>query len=290
MFWLILAQLACAGAPTLHSQTAELKRTEASPLPVRAIWPEGDGPFPVIVFSHGVYGNRDGYKPLVEHWARNGYLVVMPSHGDKGKVTDVAALIKRPQELKLVLDRVPTLVEKAGLGGKVDLEHIGVAGHSYGAHSAMMVGGMVMTNPKTGKAIRTADDRVDSLLVISPGGTEASVRPDAWDNLVSPSLMVIGSEDVSNRNGKDAAWRRQAWSHVKDGWLLWIKGADHDYGGIADKGDGDRTQVKILQDTTLQFWDATLKGHSEAEAWLDDNKIGEHYGGKASVERRRAGG
>jgi predicted dienelactone hydrolase len=83
---LFLAQLAIAGSPALHSQTAEMKRTGASPLPVRAIWPDGEGPFPVIVFSHGLHLNRDGYKPRVEHWARNGFLVLLPTHDDRVNV------------------------------------------------------------------------------------------------------------------------------------------------------------------------------------------------------------
>lgn len=287
MYWLLLVHLACAATPKLHTETAELRRNAASPLPVKAIWPDGDGPFPVIVFSHGVYGSRDGYKPLVEHWARAGYLVLLPSHNDRGEPS-VSKLVERPLEITHVLDRVPALIEKAGLKGKVDLERIGVGGHSFGGHTAMMSAGLVMTNPKNGNKVVAADKRVDALLVISPAGIDESIRPDAWKNLVHPAMYVIGSEDVSKRTGKGAHWRMQAWSGLRSGWLLWMEGADHDYGGIAGKGDGNRQHVKILKEATLKYWDASLKKNADAEGWLDSDALKEKTAGNAEIKRRKA--
>ncbi len=284
--WLILAYSANAAAPGLHTQTAELKRTAASPLPVRAIWPDGDGPFPVIVFSHGIYGNRDGYKPLVEYWARAGYLVLLPSHQDRGE-PKFADVLERPIEVSLVLDRVPVLVEKAGLKDKVDLENVGVGGHSLGAHTATMVGGLVMTNEATGKPVSTADSRVDSILVISPAGTSPAMRPSAWDEMVSPTLLVVGSKDEAKRMGKGPEWRMQAWSHLREGWLLWIDKADHSYGGIGSGDIKKRAHVEIVQEATLKFWDATLKQDAAARAWLDSDTLKEKSSGKARIDQRK---
>lgn len=68
LFWvaclgLILAR--AVGAPTVA--TAEyVWRDEARgrEVPVKLYFPAGDagGPFPVIVFSHGLGGSRDGYR------------------------------------------------------------------------------------------------------------------------------------------------------------------------------------------------------------------------------------
>src|SRR5438128_334928 len=45
-------------------------------VPVKIYFPtEGDGPFPVIVFSHGLGGNREAYEYLGRQWAANGYIV-----------------------------------------------------------------------------------------------------------------------------------------------------------------------------------------------------------------------
>src|SRR5215510_6060681 len=40
----------------------------------------GDGPFPVIIFSHGLGGSREGYEYLGRHWASHGYVSVHLQH------------------------------------------------------------------------------------------------------------------------------------------------------------------------------------------------------------------
>jgi predicted dienelactone hydrolase len=53
----------------------------------------GPGPFPVIVFSHGLGGSREGYKYLGRHWASYGYVAVHVEHLG----SDTAAFTKRPR-------------------------------------------------------------------------------------------------------------------------------------------------------------------------------------------------
>lgn len=286
MLGVLLISLAIGGPP-LQEQRAELPRDSGPPLPVRAVWPEGEGALPVIVFSHGVHANREAYKPLVEHWARHGYLVVQPTHDDTGPA-NMSSVLGRAREVSLVLDRVSVLVDKdPRLKARVDLDRVGVGGHSFGGHTAMLVGGLEMTHPDTGRRERVADSRIDALVVISPAGTDPAVQPDAWDGLVNPALLVVGSEDVSKRTGKGAAWRLEAWSHVRDGWLLWIEGADHDYGGIADRVRGRRSHASMVQATTLRFWDATLKADAASVAWLDDSRVTAETKGVARTERHQ---
>src|SRR3954453_8460143 len=51
------------------------------PVPVKIYFPQsGPGPFPVILFSHGMGGNRDGYEYLGRHWASHGYVSVHVQH------------------------------------------------------------------------------------------------------------------------------------------------------------------------------------------------------------------
>lgn len=49
---------------------------------VRISSPEEKGEYPVIIWSHGMYGSKDNYQPLVEYWTRHGYVVIQPSHSD----------------------------------------------------------------------------------------------------------------------------------------------------------------------------------------------------------------
>ena len=50
-------------------------------VPVKIYYPEkGQGPFPVIVFSHGLGGSREGYEYLGRRWASHGYVSVHVQH------------------------------------------------------------------------------------------------------------------------------------------------------------------------------------------------------------------
>ena len=50
-------------------------------VPAKIYFPtEGAGPFPVIIFSHGLGGTREGYEYLARQWAANGYVSVHLQH------------------------------------------------------------------------------------------------------------------------------------------------------------------------------------------------------------------
>src|ERR1700744_4715141 len=50
-------------------------------VPVKIYYPRtGAGPFPVIIFSHGLGGSREGYEYLGQYWAAHGYVSVHVQH------------------------------------------------------------------------------------------------------------------------------------------------------------------------------------------------------------------
>src|SRR5581483_9906365 len=61
-------------------------------VPVKIYYPQtGSGPFPVIIFSHGLGGSRDGYEYLGRYWASHGYVSVHLQHlgSDSSILTNV---------------------------------------------------------------------------------------------------------------------------------------------------------------------------------------------------------
>ena len=43
----------------------------------------GDGQgFPLLLFSHGNWSNKDSYDQIIEHWVSHGYVVIAPNHLD----------------------------------------------------------------------------------------------------------------------------------------------------------------------------------------------------------------
>ena len=51
-------------------------------LQVRVSAPASGGDLPVLVFSHGFGWSMNGYAPLADYWAANGFVVVQPTHLD----------------------------------------------------------------------------------------------------------------------------------------------------------------------------------------------------------------
>src|ERR1044071_3671029 len=79
--------LPISAAPTYGVGTVEnLVLRDASrnrDVPVKIYYPRSKDPqekFPVIVFSHGAGGSKDGYAYLGETWAQAGYVCVHPEH------------------------------------------------------------------------------------------------------------------------------------------------------------------------------------------------------------------
>ena len=47
--------------------------------------------FPLIIFSHGAFGSKEGYSPLINRWVGNGYLAIQPMHEDSLKLFERGA-------------------------------------------------------------------------------------------------------------------------------------------------------------------------------------------------------
>ena len=273
------------------------------PLPVRVTAPRCGSDLPVIVFCHGMYGSRDGYRPLVRHWAERGHVVVRPTHGDSldflpaGVKLDPRHALSfraaRAADVSRVLDRLEEVVGAvAGLATRADCGRVGVGGHSLGAHTAQLVGGMRFGD-ETGGWESLADPRPRAFVMLSPHDFGVAGSATDWSPFTRPGLFVTGSEDSSPVLEHDAADRVRAYerSPVGDRYLLYARGAHHGLGGITDnrfRGSGpvDPPLLRIVQSTTLAFWDAFLHHDPDAESWLRSNPLAGSTGGAVRLERR----
>ena len=106
--------------------------------------PATDGPFPVVLFSHGYAGFPEQSVTLTSHLARWGFVVVAPDHVERGLdgLLGVAGKGVTPSEdpavLSAALDAAIADAETTDspLKGLLDLDHVAVAGHSAGASAA----------------------------------------------------------------------------------------------------------------------------------------------------------
>lgn len=247
-------------------------------LPVLARLPAtGDGPFPVVVWSHGggVADNGQNYSP---EWGRTlaqhgfvalsiGHVSLTPDAGaavcarasvptaeclppvddDDGLLTLVKTL-----DVNAVLGALPAL--KTELAGKasLDLEHVGVMGWSAGARGPLAAQGARFL-PTPGSPVFTLTHATPKAVValspMGPGwaGYFDGASGDSWSQTRGPVLVVTGNNDTKpQKPGLTGATRRVVYEkQPADGqrWLLYSNLAEgvggHPSYNLEDLGSSD---------------------------------------------------
>jgi len=102
-----------------------------------------DGPFPLVVLSHGFAITASSYGWLAEHLASHGMVVVAPHHHeslDPGVLWQ--STYDRPNDVQTVLSFVDAAASPGGdFEGLIDTETVAVVGHSYGGYTALAAAG-----------------------------------------------------------------------------------------------------------------------------------------------------
>lgn len=279
------------------------------PLLLRVTFPRPAGKYPVIIYSHGAMGSKDNYQPLIEYWAARGYVCIQPTHGDSLSLLSpeerrqIESLRERlvsretmgqwrarPEEITQIIDALPTLEKNIpGLAGKLDRERIGVGGHSFGAHTTQMIGGLSFKLLL--RKLSFADARPKCLLMISPPGPGRAANADSFQDITRPAMVITGTNDDSPHNNKDYRWRLEVYDYIPaaDKYLLFIDGAHHGFGGIAGpirfpgSGEASNVQVRYVQTASLAFWDAWLKNSTAASDYLKSDALTTATGGNAKL-------
>ncbi|MFD4144663.1 acetylxylan esterase [Streptomyces sp. NPDC058572] len=121
---------------------------------------------PVIVWGNGTFAFPVVYRDLLLHWASQGFIVAAANT----PLSNLGISMRAGIDLLTRRNADPG----SAFNDRVDLEHIGVSGHSQGGAAAIVVG---------------ADPRIDTILPIQPG-------PLANINAVRvPALLLAGQKD-----------------------------------------------------------------------------------------------
>ena len=108
---------------------------------------------------------------------------------------NLSAYDDRARDVSLVVDRLDRLSGVGVDAARIDTEHVGIAGHSFGAHTAMLCGGLSMVGV-TG----LAEPRADALLLMSPQGTGKAITPASYATITLPTLVVTGQPSSPGRS------------------------------------------------------------------------------------------
>ncbi|MFO0876412.1 MAG: hypothetical protein U0840_03485 [Gemmataceae bacterium] len=251
------------------------------------------GPMPVVLFSHGLGGSREGYGYLGKHWASHGYVCVHLQHVGsdesvwKGKANAMEEMRKaakvpsnavaRPLDVRFVLDQLTKANDEAGpLRGKLDLEKVGLAGHSFGAFTTLASAGQGFVTP-LGKTLTLTEPRLKAAIAMSPNApARRSDLKKVFAPIKIPIFHMTGTKDdgVTITETKPID-RRIPFDHIAAGdqYLLIFQDGDHMvFSGRGQTGAGKREKDPVFQALILQgstaFWDAYLRGDARAKEWL----------------------
>lgn len=240
----------------------------------RAYFPVGEGPFPVIVFSHGMGGNKDVFGAISMHWASHGFVAIHPTHDDRGVgMTDRGMhppedkVRERVRDVTAVLDGLDQVErEVMALSGKLDRSRLAVGGHSYGSFTTMVTGGVTID---IGDEINAdlGDSRVQCIVPISPSGRgDYGLGDRSWNGLTIPMMVFVGTDDI--RNGRAEDWRTEPYLFSPEGQKYLINITDATHGAYS--GDGAASDAPAyVKAASVAFWDACLNGSATAHRYLN---------------------
>jgi len=295
--WLTLA---ASAAPPYHplevsgrpveSLTFEVEdRDRGRTIPLRVYLPPEGEAAPVVLFSHGLGGSRDNNPYLGRHWAGRGYAVVFVQHpgSDEEVWKDVRPAqrmpaMRRAASMNNYLDRtkdVPAVLDAlAGwnerdshaLHGRLELDHVGMSGHSFGAQTTQALAGQRAARGR----FSARDARIDAAVMMSPSPPAHGDPGPAFAGVEIPCLLLTGTLDKSLIAGTTPEERLEVFPQLKraPAWQLVLDGADHmDFGERSRLGrrTRDPRYHRAILALTTAFWDATLKQDAAARAWLD---------------------
>jgi len=109
----------------------------------------GNGPYPVILFSHGANGIRFQSVFYTTHLASHGYVVAAPDHlfntlwdilrDGYSEASVIASAPDRPKDMSFLLDRLTEMNDdpENPFYRSMDLENVGITGHSFGGFTSV---------------------------------------------------------------------------------------------------------------------------------------------------------
>ncbi|MDB4259779.1 hypothetical protein N9821_01370 [Akkermansiaceae bacterium] len=264
---------------------------EAREVPLKIYLPQGKSA-PVILLSHGLGGTRDVGAYLGNHWAGRGFVVIAMQHAgsdesvwkDVSKMQRMRAMRKaasgpsfmdRTRDVPATLDQLEkwSADTKHFLHGSMNLEKIGLGGHSYGAVTTQALCGQSFG----AVGARFADKRIDAGLALSPSIPKRGDAKDAFGGIKMPMMLMTGTKDGGIIGGATPENRRFVYPALPTGskYELVLKDAEHmAFSDNTIRGDEQRdpNHHRVILALSTSFWEAYLKDSKSARTWLDGEK------------------
>ena len=239
---------------------------------------------PVVIFSHGLGGSREGASYLGHALALAGYYGVFIQHpGSDESILEGAesqediqarmqeamqtpgVAIARFGDLPFVIDQLEQMNRTTRLAGRLDLDRIGMAGHSFGARGTMAAAGQRIG----AYGARFKDPRVKAGVLLSPNLPSAAGQNTdrLYEAVDIPLMHITGTEDgmPAGETDFDPETRTKPYRLMNhtDQYLLVLDGANHStFSGRMGDEEVDLHDAVAL--ASVLFFDAYLKQDDSA--------------------------
>lgn len=258
-------------------------------IPLRVYLPSKKAPAPVVLFSHGLGGSREGNAYMGQHWAARGYVVVFLQHpGSDTSVwrhkpagTRMAAMqeaasldnfLMRVKDVEVVLNQLGIWNQAADhtLATRLDLKRVAMSGHSFGALTTQAVSGQ-----QAARGVSFTDPRIVAAMAFSPSKPRQGDAKSAFGAVKIPWMLMTGTKDVSLIGHADLDSRLAVYPALPAGgkYELVLHNAEHsaftDRALPGDKETRNPNHHRVILALSTAFLDAWLRGSVEAKAWLE---------------------
>jgi predicted dienelactone hydrolase len=204
-------------------------------------------------------------------------------------VADPRHAINRVYDVHFVIDELERRNRTKGvLQGRMNLDEIAIAGHSFGAWTALAASGQQSGAGRTA-GLQSADPRVKAAIYLSPPASKNGDPKTIYENIAIPGFTFTGTRDDSPVRDTKAEDRRIPYDNISrsDEYLVILDGADHMlFGGRprAAKKPNDDQQQSLVQFESTRFLDAYLKHDAKVLHWLQDGGAARQIGSEGTFE------
>jgi predicted dienelactone hydrolase len=249
------------------------------------------GPYPLLVFSHGYGGSGLGSVFLTEPLAARGWIVAAPDHHDRYSAVrirsgqkkhfdrlgllkhareisnssseDRDAYLYRLDEIKLLLDRI---LQSERFGKSIDKNKIAIGGHSFGGFTAL---GLCGTIPER------RDDRIKGVLLYSTGAGGYLFEENELAGVKMPSMYFLGERERRQKRGTKtmtALADRVYRNLTAPKYFLEVRGANHFSfnNRFTNKRSarflsGTEEQFEVIRRYSIAFLEKHVAGRKDAD-------------------------
>ena len=204
------------------------------------------GPYPLVIFGHGFGVTPTPYAPLLDAWARAGYVVAAPifplgSALAPGGPNEVD-LVNEPADMSFVISRMLVESRRASgpFRGLLARNRIAITGHSDGGDAALAVA--------FDRSFR--DARVTAAVILS-GAEIPQLGAFPFPRRGPPLLATQGSADTTNPPSATSMFFGLA---PRPKFLLTLAGAPH-----LPPYSSEQPYLGIIERVTVAFLDRYLK-------------------------------